>query len=106
MSSIKLSVQIADDKQTVVIGAETIAGDNREDRSYIISPTMAVDIANALLHCAEDCGVEIKMETLGITDAKRARIIKRCEHVIRSLSNRKPLYVSCQVVDTVLAEVL
>jgi hypothetical protein len=106
MNMITLSVQTSVDKQQVIIGAQTKAGGDVEDRNYFLAPVQAVEIANAILHASEECGVEVKMQTMGISDVKRLRIIKRVEHVIRSLSSKKTMYTASQVVDTVLAEVL
>lgn len=103
---IRMSVETTDDNELVVICAQTVVAGDSEDRSYFLSPAHAVEFANAMLHAAEVCGVVVEVQSTGISDVKRARIIKRCEHVIRSLSGRKPFYVSVQVVDTVLSEVL
>lgn len=104
--NVKLSIVTNDDHTQIVICAETETGGVKEDRSYFLDPYQSVEIANTILHLAEECGVEIQMQTTGISDIKRLRIIKRCEHVIRSLSGKKAYYISAQVVDTVLAEVL
>ena len=106
MKHITLSVQISEDKSQLIICAKTEVGDDVEDRNYFVEPVNAVEMANALLHGAEDCGMEIKMQTMGISDEKRVRLITRCEHVIRSLAGKKVPYVASQVVDTILAEVL
>lgn len=106
MNNIKLIVETTDDKSQVVIGAQTTAGGDTEDRNYFLDPYQAVEIANAILHAAADCGVEIKMETTGISAEKRARLIQRTAHVIRSLGNRKLMFTAAQVVDTILTEVL
>lgn len=106
MSNIKLSIETNDDKSQVIIRAQTETASQAEERCYFLDPYSAVEFANTMLHLAEDCGVEIKMQTLGISDVKRLRLIKRCEHVIRSLSSKKASYISSQVVDTVLSEVL
>lgn len=106
MNNIKIIVQTNDDQTLVVIGAQTQSAGDTEDRNYFLDPYQAVSIANAILHCAEDCGVEVQMQSLGISDEKRLRLYKRAELIIRSLSNRKIPYTAAQVVDTVLAEVL
>lgn len=106
MNAIKLFVETNQDKTQVIIGAQTSSAGDTEDRHYFLNPVQAVDVANAILHCAEDCGVEVKMETLGISDVRRLRLIQRCEHILRSLSGRKSTYIASQLVDTVLSEVL
>jgi hypothetical protein len=106
MKMITLSVQTSEDKQMVVLGAQTKVAGDTEDRSYFLAPVQAVEIANSILHSAEECGVEIKMQTLGISDEKRLRLIKRIEMVMRSLSGKKLPYMAAQVVDTILTEVL
>jgi len=106
MSGVKLSIETNDDHTQIVIRAQTETGNQAEERCYFLDPYQSVEFANTMLHLAEDCGVEIQMQTTGISDVKRLRIIQRVEHVMRSLSNRKPKYAACQIVDVVLAEVL
>jgi hypothetical protein len=106
MSSVKLSIELNGNRDMVVIRAQTETGDQAEERCYFLDPYASVEFANTMLHLAEECGVEIQMQTTGISDVKRLRLIKRCEHVIRSLSGRKLPYMASQVVDTILAEVL
>lgn len=106
MKHITLSVQLNEDKTQLIICAKTYAGDDVEDRNYFVEPVNAVEMANALLHGAEDCGLEIKTQTTGISDVKRMQLITRCEHVIRSLAGKKVPFVAAHVVDTILAEVL
>lgn len=106
MNMITLSVQTSLDKQQVIIGAQTKAGGDTEDRNYFLAPEQAVEIANAIMHASEECGVEIKIQTMGISDTKRLMLIKRAEHIIRSLSGQKLPYIATQVVDSILAEVL
>lgn len=106
MRAITLSVQTSDDKQQVIIGAQTDTGNQTEDRSYFLGPAQAVEIANSIMHAAEECGVEIKVQTTGISDTKRLMLIKRTEHIIRSLSGKKLPYIASQVVDSILTEVL
>lgn len=106
MNKILLSVQCNDDNSMVIIGAQTSTAGDTEDRSYFLVPEQAVEIANSMMHAAEECGVEIKVQTMGISDVKRLRLIKRVEHVMRSLSGKKGLFVASQIVDTILTEVL
>ena len=106
MANIKLSIETNDDKTQVIIRALTVTNDLSEERCYLLDPYQSVEVANTILHLAADCGVEIQMQTTGISDVKRMRLIKRVEHVIRSLSNKKLPYTAAQVVDTVLSEVL
>jgi hypothetical protein len=106
MNNIKLTVAPTDDKAAVVIGAQTSSAGDTEDRAYHLDPVMAVDFANSMLHAAEDCGVVVQMQTLGISDEKRMRLIRRTELMMRSMAGRKPFYVAAQVVDKILSEVL
>lgn len=106
MNAIKLTVAPNGDSTAVIIGAQTTSAGDTEDRAYTLDPVMAVDFANSMLHAAEDCGVEVKMQTLGISDEKRMRLVRRIEIMMRSLSGRKPQYVAFQVVDKILSEVL
>ena len=106
MNKIMLSVELTSDNSQIVIRASTVTNDLTEDRSYFLEPVTAVEVGNALLHGAEDCGLELKVQTTGISDQKRIRLITRCEHVIRSLAGKKVPFVAAQVVDTILAEVL
>lgn len=105
MSQITLRVETNDNNTQVVITTRTITNDVAEDRSYILDPVQSVDIANAMLHCAEDCGVTVQVERTGISDERRFRLYKRTEHIMRSLGNRKLDYAAAQVVDTILNEV-
>ena len=102
----KLQVQVTADRSQVVIVTTAENMGISEERSFFLPPHMAVDIANLMLHCAEECGMIVKMETAGISDEKRLRLYKRTEHVIRSLSGRKLNLMAPQVVDTILAEIL
>lgn len=106
MNNIKLSVQTNDDRTLVIVGAETMSGDSKEERSYFINPAVSVGVANAMLHAAEDCGVVVEVERTGISDEKRFRLYKRAEMIMRSLGNRKLDYAAAQVVDTILNEVM
>lgn len=106
MATVTLRVETNDNNTQVVISARTITNDVVEDRTYLLDPVQSVDIANAILHCAEDCGVNVQVQTEGISNERRLRLIQRTEHVIRSLSGRKLNIMSSHVVDTILAEVL
>ena len=106
MSTVKLTIEANDDRSQVIIRAITESAGQAEERCYFLDPYASVEFANTMLHLAEDCGVEIQMQTMGISDVKRLRLIKRTEHVIRSLSGKKLQYMAAQVVDTVLSEVL
>lgn len=106
MKGIKLTVGPTEDRAAVAINAQTSSAGDTEDRNYFLDPVQAVDFANAMLHAAEDCGVEVQMQTMGISDEKRMRLVKRIELIMRSLSGRKPQYVAFQVVDKILSEVL
>lgn len=104
--SAKLQVKVNGDRNQIVILAETVSGDVKEERSYFLDPAQSVDFANLMLKCAEECGVVVQMQTEGISDEKRIRLYKRTEHIIRSLSGRKLNVMAPQVVDTILAEIL
>jgi hypothetical protein len=106
MNNIKLSVQTNDDRTMVIVGAETLSGDSKEERSYFIDPVTCVSVANAMLHASEDCGVTVEVQRTGISDERRFRLYKRAELIMRSLGNRKLDYAAAQVVDTILSEVM
>lgn len=106
MGSVALSIETNDDFTQIIIRANTTTNNQAEERCYFLDPYQSVEFANTMLHLAEECGVEIQMQTTGISDVKRLRVIQRVEHVIRSLSGKKATYVASQVVDTVLSEVL
>lgn len=106
MNNIALNLEVSGDLKQIIIRAKTASAGDSEDRTYSLDPYSAVEFANTMLHMAEACGVEIQMETKGISNEKRNRLILRTTHVMRSLGNRKPLVVASQVVDTILSEVL
>lgn len=106
MNKILLSVQTNDDATMVIIGAQTSVAGDKEDRSYFLDPYQAVEIANSILHASEDCGVEVQMQTTGISDMKRMRLVKRVEIMLNALEKKKHSYTAAQVVDIVLTEVL
>jgi len=106
MNKVMLSVQADKDNTMVVICAQTTSAGDTEDRNYFLDPAQSVEVANAILHVAEECGVTVQVQSMGISDTKRLMLIKRCDHVIRSLSGKKSSYIAAQVVDTVLSEVL
>lgn len=106
MRNIALSIEANDDFTQIIIRAQTVTNDQSEERCYSLDPYQSVEFANTMLHLAAECGVEIQMQSTGISDVKRMRLIQRCEHVIRSLSGKKLNYMAAQVVDTVLSEVL
>lgn len=100
-----MSVKVTADRNQVAIVTET-TGDTTEERTYFLDPAVCVDMANLMLKCATECGIDVRMQTDGVTDARRLQLVKRCELVIKSLSGRKPQYIAFQVVDTILSEVL
>lgn len=102
----KLQVQVTADRSQIAIVTTTENGGTKEERTFFLDPAQSVEFANLMLKCAEECGVEVRMETTGISDEKRIRLIHRTAHVIRSLGLRKPLYTAAHVVDTILAEVM
>ena len=107
MNPITLSVCAAEDKQMVIIGAEVESAEVRENRSYFLDPVQSVEIANAILRSAEECGVQIKIQAPPhITDMQRIALIARTEHIMRSLSGKQARTIALQIVDSILAEIL
>ena len=107
MNPITLVVQTSEDKKFVVIGADTIASDVKESRSYFLEPVQAVEIANAILHSAEDCGVQVHVQTAPrVSDLQRLALIARVGHIIRTMDKSKTSKVALQIVDSILVEVL
>jgi len=93
-------VYVAMKGENVILGTQ--------DGEYVFSPAVAVEIANTMLEAVKRLGHQVVVEHAPrqITDQQRANLITRCGHVVRSLNNKKPLYIAQQVVDTVLAEIL
>lgn len=91
-------IEVYDASGSVIIETET--------SRYIFNPYSAVELANAMLRCAEACGVKIQIEAERppITALQRARLITRTSHVLRSLQGKKLEYTAMQVVDTILSE--
>lgn len=107
MEPIKIFVEVPDDKQTVILGAEFESGGDKDVRHYLLTPEGAVEIANSLLHAAEVCGVEVHVQTYNhVSDLKRVQLIARTGHIMRSMSGRKAERIAVQIVDSILAEVL
>lgn len=107
MKTMKLIVKTSGDYQTVIIGAETTANDQVEERSYVLAPTVAVEVANSILHAAELCGVEVHVQTnRGISSMQRLALIARAGHIMRTMSGRKADKIALQIVDSILAEIL
>lgn len=107
MKSIKLIVKTSADHQTVVIGAETVTNDQMEERNYVLSPEVAVSVANSLLHAAELCGVDVHVQTnRQVSSMQRLALIARTEHIMRTMSGKKGSKVALQIVDSILAEIL
>ena len=102
----KLIVTSTDGNQ-VAISTERTIGDGTEYRSYTLDPLQAVEFANAVLHAAENCGVEVVMQTAPIvTDKQRMAMVNRAAMIMRSMLGRKPEQIAMHVVDQVLSQVL
>lgn len=105
MNTIKLIVEVPDDKKTVILGAEYESGGDKDLRHYLLTPPHAVEIANSLLHAAELCGVEVHVQTYNhVTDMQRLQLIARVGHIIRTYS--KKTNPAMHIVDSILNEVL
>ncbi len=79
--------------------------------NFILPPDQAIDLANALLHAAEVCGVKVVVQSTSpriITDFQRNKLIVRCALILRSLirQNRSSEAIAHQVVDTILGAIL
>lgn len=76
----------------------------------VFEPHTAVQIAQSLIDCATYCGVhvEVQVERRPFTSQQRVMLVKRVEHIMRSMKLNKapPERVAIEVVDTVLAEAL
>ena len=107
MMMIKLIVSTNPTNTAVMITAETeVAGDS-ENRSYTLQPAHAVSVANAILHAAELCGVEVQVQTSHpITTMQRLQLIHRTGHIMRTLAKQKPEKICTHIVDSILAEIL
>lgn len=103
METIKIFVQVPDDRKTVILGSQY----QGEERHCLLTPERAVEVANSLLHAAEQCGVEVQVQTTHhITDMQRLQLIARVGHIMRSMSGRRPDRVALNIVDSILAEIL
>jgi hypothetical protein len=75
-----------------------------------LEPPVAVEVAEALISCASDCGykVEVVVPKRTISSALRAVLIARIARVIQSQRNDDidSMRSSMSVVDTILAEIL
>lgn len=102
----KLIVQSTEGNQ-VVLSAERQMGDDVEVRSYTFDPAQAVEVANAIMHAAEDCGVVIQTQTAPIvTDQKRMVLMNRAGLIMNSMKGKPQQRIAMHVVDTILAEIL
>ena len=104
--TIKLAVEVPNDKKSVILEARYEAGGDADVRHYLLAPHHAVEIANSLLHAAEICGIEVQVQTYHhISDMQRLQLIARVGHIMRTYS-KKHGNVAMQIVDSVLNEVL
>lgn len=81
----------------------------REKTSWVaFDPSNAVNVAKAMIDAAVALGVnvEIMVPKKEVSREKRARMILRTEHIMRSMTekNRSQRFIAQQVVDTFLAE--
>lgn len=107
MSTIKFVVETNDNNSLVYIRTFTDAGDSTEERAYSFNPTDAVSVANSLLHAAELCGVEVQVQTSHpITSMQRLQLINRTQHIMRTMSRRKPEDIAVHITDSILAAIL
>lgn len=90
-------------------GGEVVFGIPEKDYFLIFEPGQAVDIANTILHAAQNCGADIKFEVDKpiLSDTKHMALIRRTELIMSSLRAVKDKkQVATQIVDSILAEIL
>ena len=91
----------------VAITTERKVGDDTEVRCYTLEPVQAVEVANAIMHSAEDCGVTIQVQSKPfVTDQQRMALVNRAGLIMRSMMGRKPERIAMHIVDQVLSEIL
>ena len=88
------------DKREVVL--ELVNGDH-----LIFPPQMAVQVAQAMIDAATNCGhvVSVQVPKRAISKAVRDRLVIRITHVLQSLRGRKDIQVAATLTDIVLSEV-
>lgn len=106
MNRVKVEVTHNEAKNQVIVQTTTLSEENREERSAFFTPDQAVEMANALLNCAEICGVHVKVEVQpSVTPMQRTALINRAEIIMRSMSGKKANIIAAHIVDTVLNSV-
>lgn len=106
---VKIIVDPMPDKQQVLITTETVSNEEKETRYFSFDPESAAALADCILEAAKAAGYQEPPREAPkkvFTDLQRLALIKRTEHVFRSLSGRKIDNICTHVVDTILAEVL
>lgn len=87
-----------------VVWADSITG------TYSLDPGEAVAMANCMLHCAEDCGVNVNVEVSApprVTPMMYTTLIARVGHIRRSMASFKDRSkVDRAIVDALLSEIL
>lgn len=76
--------------------------------NYTFDPVTAVNVANAMLHAAADMGAEVKFEVEKpkVSTMQHYAMMRRAEHIIRSMRDKPDDQIARQVVDSILAAVL
>lgn len=88
------------DKRDVVL--ELVNGDH-----LVFPPQMAVQVAQAMIDAASNCGfvVSVQVPRRQVSKAVRDRLVLRVTHVLQSLRGRKDIHVAATLTDIVLSEV-
>ena len=79
------------------------------DNELAIDPPVAVRMANAMLHAAEACGVDInfEVEKPPVSEMKRLQMVARTSHIMRSMATVKDKNkVAVAIVDSILGTIL
>jgi hypothetical protein len=79
------------------------------DNETVIDPGVAVSMANAMLHAAEACGVDInfEVEKPPVSEMKRLQMVARVNHIMRSMASVKDKNkVAVAIVDSILGTIL
>jgi hypothetical protein len=80
-----------------------------KDWNLIFESGQAVDIANTILHAAQNCGADIKFEVEKpiVSEMQRLQMVARANHIMRSMQQVKDKNkVAVAIVDSILGTVL
>lgn len=88
----------------VVARIDNIVAIDTAHGRYIFQPELAVAVANAMLHAAQEAGADVHVEVdkKAISETTRLRLINRVFIMMKTQRRDLPR----QIVDTILSEVL